>query len=309
MRIRVDTPCRLHLGIFNLPAGGYGGIGVAIDRPNVSLTAVRAEELTAQGPQAERALKAARILQQRFGVEQGAAIQIDSAITPHVGLGSGTQIALAAAATLARLWGLDRPLEEIAGLVGRAGRSQIGLQAFRRGGFVAHATWQGGETSTRLLPFPADWRWVVVAPPECEGLSGEAESTAFTQLPPMGSAAQQEARELVEREILPAVEGADLVRFGRALLALQAIVGDYFAPVQGGRYAHPLGEQLAGALLEEGCTGTGQSSWGPSICGVAAGEAEAERVRQALIRRFADQSLRAWVAAPDNQGTRWTAWS
>lgn len=304
-QIRVQTPCRLHLGIFNLPDEGYGGIGVAIDRPNVSLSVMRSDRLTASGPQADRALKAAEALQRAFGVQDGAEIHVSTAITPHVGLGSGTQIALAAAATLARLWRLNASVQEIAGLAGRAARSRIGLQAFIRGGFVAHATWRSGETETRHRRFPPGWRWVVVAPPETEGLSGEAEAHAFAELPPMDSIARHAARDLVELDILPGVDGADIHRFGRGLLALQEIVGDYFAPVQGGRYAHPLGERVVDALVEAGAAGAGQSSWGPSLCGVVSGEAEAQRVCAAILRRFAESGLQAWVAAPDNHGTRW----
>ncbi|MDB4895323.1 MAG: putative beta-ribofuranosylaminobenzene 5-phosphate synthase [Firmicutes bacterium] len=324
--IHVQTPCRLHLGIFNLAAGGYGGIGVAIDRPNVRLTVARAGGLSAgglsagglsagglsagglsaTGPQSKRALQAAELFRQAYRVQAGAEIVVASAITPHVGLGSGTQIALAAAAALARLWRVDAPIAAIATVVGRGARSRIGLQAFLYGGFVAHATWRSGETATRVAPFPASWHWVVAAPLESEGLSGQAEATAFAELPPMGADASREARDLVELEILPGVQQADLPRFGRGLMSLQAIVGDYFAPVQGGRYAHPLGEQLAAALLDAGCAGVGQSSWGPSICGVIAGESEAQRALAAVMDRFgAAGGLRAWVAAPDNHGTRW----
>lgn len=304
-RIRVQTPCRLHLGIFSLPEGGYGGIGVAIDQPSVDLTVTRADRLTAVGPQADRALQVARALQQAYGVSEGAAIQVAAAITPHVGLGSGTQLALATAATLARLWGLNPSTEEIAGIAGRGARSRVGLQVFVRGGFVAHATWQCGETATRHRRFPAEWRWLVAAPPECEGLSGEAEAKAFGELPPMTRSVQREARDLVELEILPAVEAGEIARFGQGLMGLQALVGDYFAPVQGGRYAHPLGQPLAEALVDLGAAGVAQSSWGPSICGIFAGQPQAEQALHSLLRRFDGTGLRAWVATPDNLGTRW----
>ena len=300
--VALQTPSRLHLGIFSLPEGGYGGVGLAIDRPRVRLRVTAADHWTASGPQSDRALQPARLLAARLGIRTGAAIDVEEAITPHVGLGSGTQIALAALTGVTRLWQLDLPLEELAGLAGRAARSRIGLEAFRRGGFVAHSTWQSGETATRLRRFPSRWRFVVAAPAQSSGLSGEAESQAFAELAPMRLSTQREVRRIVEEEILPGVEKADIQAVGWGLNGLQAIVGDFFAPVQGGRYAHPLGEALVKAMLQAGATGAGQSSWGPAICGLFGDEEQAEQARQQVAARFA--GVLVWVTGADNHGTQ-----
>jgi len=300
----VQTPSRLHLGIFDLPGGGYGGIGLAIADPGVRLAARPSYTLRATGPQADRALRAAEALRAAYDITHGADLQVLAAIPQHVGLGSGTQLSLAAAALLARVWHIDLSLETLAGLLGRGCRSHIGLEAFRTGGFVARSRWQSGETATRLAPVPADWRFVLAVPFGMHGLSGEAETTAFRDLGPMAPAMQQQAMHLVEAEILPAVQGADLRRFGAGLMDLQAIVGAHFAPVQGGRYAHPLGEAIARRFLEAGAAGVGQTSWGPAMCGVAGSQAEAEALLRA-VSTLRGGDLTCWITAPANAGLKW----
>jgi predicted sugar kinase len=120
----------------------------------------------------------------------------------------------------------------------------------------------------------------------------------------MAEALRREARDLVELEILPGLERADRYQFGRGLLALQALVGDYFAPVQGARYAPPLGDRIAEALLQAGASGAGQSSWGPTMVGITGSTAEAEAVRTRVLSRFEPGELEVWIAGPDNAGAK-----
>jgi len=58
----------------------------------------------------------------------------------------------------------------------------------------------------------------------------------------------------------------------------QALVGEMFHSVQGGRYAHPVVAELIERLLSEGAAGAGQSSWGPALYGLFPDEAAARRV-------------------------------
>ena len=72
--------------------------------------------------------------------------------------------------------------------------------------------------------------------------------------------------------LLPALVERDLEEFGAALTRVQLLVGDAFAPVQGGRF-HPRAGGLVEALLRGGAAGAGQSSWGPAVYGVVGSEA------------------------------------
>ena len=64
---------------------------------------------------------------------------------------------------------------------------------------------------------------------------------------------------------LPALANCDIAAFGSAIKELQARLGDYFAPIQGGsRFSSPDVAAVLDLLESEGALGIGQSSWGPT---------------------------------------------
>ena len=67
------------------------------------------------------ALRAARAMQSRFGVDAGAAIRLDKRLPVAAGLGGGSADAAAVARALARLWGLDAGEAELIEAVGPLG--------------------------------------------------------------------------------------------------------------------------------------------------------------------------------------------
>ncbi|MDP9344416.1 MAG: hypothetical protein M3P44_01600, partial [Actinomycetota bacterium] len=61
--VRVEAPARLHMGMLDASGDGrrrFGGLGVAVSRPAVVVEASTSDELTAEGPDAERALAVAQ---------------------------------------------------------------------------------------------------------------------------------------------------------------------------------------------------------------------------------------------------------
>jgi beta-RFAP synthase len=73
---------------------------------------------------------------------------------------------------------------------------------------------------------------------------------------------------MVLMQLLPALVEDDVTRFGRALTEIQRLVGDAFAPAQGGRFATKVVSNCIDAMLEAGAYGAGQSSWGPACYGL-----------------------------------------
>ena len=66
---------------------------------------------------------------------------------------------------------------------------------------------------------------------------------------------------------------------------LQQVVGDTFAPAQGGRFASSAVAEALAWLASEGVAGVGQSSWGPTGFAILASEGEAQDVlRRARAR-------------------------
>src|SRR3954471_19001513 len=276
MTVRVEAPARLHLGMLDVVGGGarrFGGLGVAVSAPTAVVEARAADELTVEGPDAQRALAVARRCRERLGVG-GARIGFVEAIPPHVGLGSGTKLALAVTAALAALAGQTPDPPAIARAAGRGARSAVGLWTFALAGLVVEGGVRAGsEDPAPLLARHAmaeDWRCVLAIPEADPGLSGAAEEEAFARLRPPAELAALIAQ-LVLTSLLPALAEQDLAEFGGALTRLQRLVGEAFATVQGGLF-HPRAGALVDALLRGGAAGAGQSSWGPAVYGVVGDE-------------------------------------
>ncbi|HMQ50557.1 MAG TPA: kinase [Anaerolineae bacterium] len=305
--VRIETPSRLHLGMFDL-AGSlgrrFGGIGVAVNRPAYVLEATPSDKLTASGPDSERALVFADRYLTAAGLTGGARLEIKHAIPGHSGLGSGTKLGLTVALALAKLY--DQPTEPYALVqaVDRGRRSAVGLWTFFQGGLVV----EGGRKSERgapapLLmryPMPADWGCVLAIPNHLTGLSGSAEAEAFARVSPT-TAQAAEISHLVLMSLLPALVDRDLTEFGAAVTRLQQLVGKCFSPVQDGYYSHELSANLIETMLAAGAAGAGQSSWGPTVYGFVDRPETGQRLLQEVKTRL-NGSGWADVVSFDNQG-------
>jgi beta-ribofuranosylaminobenzene 5'-phosphate synthase len=291
--IFVEAPARLHFGVLDL--GGrlgrhFGGLGAAIPCPSLLLEAAPAARLTASGPDAARALEYARRFLAFHDLAESGRLVVHKAIPSHVGLGSGTQLALAVARALAELHAIKADVGELAAAVERGKRSAIGTWAFALGGFIVEGGRRVGseEIAPLLARFdvPETWRCVVAVPRGPRGLSGEAESRAFSQLPAPADREVERVSHLVLMQLLPALVEADLASFGDALSAVQRITGAWFAEQQGGIFAPGPTERLVTDMAAWGAAGVGQSSWGPAAYGLVDGDEAAaalgQRVRQSM---------------------------
>ncbi|HZM27218.1 MAG TPA: hypothetical protein VFB89_07665, partial [Gemmatimonadales bacterium] len=120
--VYVEAPARLHFGVLDLHGGlgrRFGGMGAAIPTPSLLLEATRAGEVECEGADADRAVGFARRILAHHGQRDGVHLRIHRAIPPHVGLGSGTQLALAVARAVAELYELPTMTRELARIVDR----------------------------------------------------------------------------------------------------------------------------------------------------------------------------------------------
>ncbi|MCX7900071.1 MAG: GHMP kinase [Methylocystis sp.] len=290
-KVSVVAGARLHLGFLDMNGAlgrKFGGFGLSLDAPTTRLTLARAEKNLVEGPERARAARLLEKAQDALSPQRRHALTIDEAIPAHAGLGSGTQLALAIAAALRRLEDLPEDLAGDAALLERGARSGLGAGLFRTGGLVV----DGGRGPHTLTPpivaradFPESWRALLVSEPRAAaGLHGESERDAFAALAPLGAAESGELCRLVLMQALPALAETDLAAFGAAVTRVQEIVGDYFAPAQGGRrFASAKVEEAVARLLREGATGGGQTSWGPTGFAFVENESDARR----LIDRYA----------------------
>ena len=78
-------------------------------------------------------------------------------------------------------------------------------------------------------------------------------------------------------QILPGAAERNLAAFGEGVASIQTILGDHFAPAQGGgRFSSAAVGKVVERLKAAGAHGVGQSSWGPTGFAFAPDSDEAE---------------------------------
>lgn len=310
--MRVEAPARLHLGFMDLNGNlgrRFGSLGLTLEGISTEIELSRCSTLQVDGPAAAqmRVLVCAAALIEKLGLPHGLCINIRRAIPDHVGLGSGTQMALAVAAGLSHLYSLELPTRHAARLMRRGMRSGIGIGAFDTGGFIL----DGGRGEADELPpvimqtvFPDAWRLLLIFDQRGPGIHGTAEKKAFSTLPTFPAEQAAALCRLVMMQALPALAEQDCERFGHAVGRLQQVVGDHFAPAQAGRFASPAVTQVLDWLQQQGIQGIGQSSWGPTGFAILDSQARADSVLQAVVDRFdGNANLRFKVCRARNHGS------
>ena len=311
--IRVSAPSRLHFGLLRFASEqgrSYGGLGMMIDRPRVSLELSPADRWECFGPCAERALQFARQAAEAFSDLKQAplSVRVLSVLPSHTGLGSGTQLALATAAGVHRLLGEgEYRLEELVKAAGRGGRGAVGSHGFQQGGLI----WELGKLPEQKLgqlqqrlAVPDTWRIMLITIPHSEGLSGEVESQAFRSLPPVPEETTRELIRLAEQCILPAVEAEDFQSFSAALYEYGVLAGNCFAPIQKGPFVTPKVAEVVRQVRHAGLAGTGQSSWGPTVFAFAENDASATELIKRLQKIESLAGAQFEIARPDNCGAQ-----
>jgi len=306
--IRVSAPARLHLGFFDLNGESgrkFGSIGLAIDSHRTTIEIEPAETLSINSVAnipttiTEKIERIVNKFYQSLGQEipenkQGIKLSLLELIPEHAGLGSGTQLAITIGTLLCRLHNISANTHEIAYNLGRGSRSGIGIATFDRGGFII----DGGLSDTSKIPpvlahydFPASWRIIVIMDQSNQGVHGSEEIKAFTQLPTFPISQSQAICHLTLMTLLPALVEKKVAPFGQAITEIQTLIGDHFAPAQGGRYTSSSVAKLLQHAQNLGHTGIAQSSWGPTGCIFVDGDDTAHQLKESLIQYTQQENL------------------
>lgn len=296
--VQVKTNARVHFGFGNLSLDHdrlYGGIGAAVADPSTTLAVSPATAVRA--PEALQSLVKQTV--EDLSVP-GAAVELVSGLPRHVGLGSGTQRALAVHAGVAAANGIRPRPREAAPSLDRGGRSGVGVAAFEGGGVVVDAghpaslftpdpppvgEWSVPPVVARLHP-PEDWRLLLVTPDADPGRSGAEEDAAIRSV--IERADPEVADRIagvLARRLLPAVVDSDLAAFGDAVETVDRLNGTWFADEQDGVYRPVVDSVLASLSDADAVLGAGQSSWGPTTYGVTSA------ARATAARRAGEQAL------------------
>lgn len=294
-KVEVSTPSRLHFTLIDLN-GSLGradcGVGVAIENPGVELQVESSRELLVEGDQTnfftETCTKALDLL----GIKGKVHLVVRRSIPRHVGLGSGTQSALAVAASLCQLFGLKLEVRELARRLGRGGTSGIGVAAFERGGLIIDGghKFGSGQEKESLVPshfskappasvvvryrIPEDWMFVVAIPNIESGKHGTDELKVFQERCPIPEDEVSRLSRIILVKMLPALAEQDIEAFGASLKAIQQ-VGFKRIEVQ---LQHPTVREVLNFMNKQGAYGSGLSSFGPTVYALVHEESQAKEL-------------------------------
>lgn len=274
-----------------------GGAGLTLSSPNIKITAEEAENVRIEGLQgfADRMKKAAEAV-----LPEGKGIRIDvkETIPAHVGFGSGTQSALAAAAAVNELYGLGKSVRELAYAVKRGGTSGIGVTAFEKGGFVVdggHKFKDKGaflpSAASRVPPGPVLFRedfpnWdMVVAIPNEKGMHDQDEINVFKQFCPLPIEEVREIAHVVLMQMMPAVVEEDIENFGAAVNHVQNVGFNKRESLIWPDFVKDIA-----SFMRSQTYGAGVSSFGPVVYSFVDNRAEGRQL-QAEVKKMLDKSV------------------
>ncbi len=299
--IEVVSPSRLHLTLIDLNAelGRVdGGVGITLESPGLEISATESDTVEVFGDSilVNKMRKAADAL---LPAGKGIKLHIKESLPDHVGLGSGTQAALSAAAAINKIYGLGKSVRELAIAVGRGGTSGIGVAAFEKGGIIL----DGGHkfkdkcafspsAASHVPPGPVlfrrnfpDWP-IVLAIPNTKGAHDAEEVDIFKKYCPIPLAEVQEICHVILMQMLPALVEEDLESFGRAINHIQ-LTG--FKKREVALQPRPVLDIME-YMRDNGASGSGISSFGPVVYGIAGSSGEAKKL-QKEAQRMLDDSL------------------
>lgn len=304
--VTVRAPGRLHLGFLDpsgtlgRPFGGLGlmveGFETVVELGDAPSDRFGADTAAARG-ELERVAGFVQRLREHTGRLDPVALQLREALPLHAGFGSGTQLALAVGRAFAHWQGLEVSTSTLAQWLGRGLRSGIGIAGFDVGGLLVDGgPGRHGQPAPLVarLEVPLSWRVVVVQHEGLRGLSGAAERAAIAALAPLPqSAAAQICHEVLMR-VLPGAAGDDFTAFAAGVNRVQRLLGEHFAPAQGGSRWSSASVGRLMAWLHDAAgeqVAIGQSSWGPTGFAIVA----SANAAQALV----DSAIDAGVVAPE----------
>lgn len=306
--LKITTPSRLHMTLIDLNASRGrvdGSIGLTLNNPVISITAKKSDilEVTGSSEHAQRMkTSATALLPEHSGIH----INIEKDYPSHIGMGSGTQAALAAGMAVNMLYDLGLNIYEIAVKVGRGGTSGIGVAAFEKGGFIMDGGHKFSEkkaflpsAASRLPPAPVllrkdfpDWD-IVIAIPQQKGAHMMNEVNIFQTECPVPLREVEQLSHIILMQLLPALFEEDMEAFGRSINTIQELG---FKKREVG--LQPVSKVLMKIFREEGAYGAGMSSFGPTV--YAFGE-DAEELRK-IARDFLGNKGQVFITKPRNKG-------
>jgi len=318
-KIVIETPSRIHMTLTDLSGSSDrvdGGVGITLDEPNILLEAERSSEMVVEGKDAENAMAAALAVREHFGLGC-ARLLIRKGFKSHVGLGSGTQLRIAAGMALCKLYHQPATVPGIARIVRRGGTSGIGTAAYETGGFIVDgghtfglgrekmdfrpSSAAGGTRPPQVIArhdFPRDWTILLAMPDIPKGAHGQKEVDVFRDFCPVPLADVHELCYQILVRMVPSLVEEDLEGFGAAVNRVQNLG---FKKVEL-MLQHPVVPRLMEQMRHAGAACSGLSSFGPTVYAIT--DTSVRDVEAAAYESMREVGGEVIITRSRNEGAR-----
>ncbi|MBA61187.1 MAG: hypothetical protein CMJ76_02370 [Planctomycetaceae bacterium] len=309
--VSVNAPTRLHFGLLafgNQEGRNFGGVGLMLKKPRIKIKAKSSDCFNTTGIYADRLTEFAQMWKDYTKADKlpDCTLKVTKAPPQHVGLGLGTQLGLSTAEALQRFTSNSGfSAMERAIVVNRAARSAVGTYGFEFGGLIVE---RGRLPNERISPlecrmdFPKQWRIALIRPEGGSGLSGESETKAFTDIPPVSQRTTDRLLDIIQTQLLPGLTANNFNQVTDAIEAYGHLAGSCFEAVQGGPYNGRLLNNRVSWLKKIGVRGIGQSSWGPTLFCFFESKQAAKEFQHSILDDGSGQQLIVDIVKPDNRG-------
>lgn len=247
MKINFFLPTRLHLTLISMHANGYrqnGGIGFAIDSPNIQLQIEKSEvfeikDHRSNGLSAYEKDRLSSTLKEVYtskNFKSACRVMISGDAPTHMGFGSGTAIRLGAIEGLFLINEYRYTQEEIVYASKRGGVSGIGVETYFNGGFVfdlgradksAFAPSSAMEEAKRTLPLTCkkiampSWK-IGICIPNIKPKTESEEKSFFQKTCPIDEGESYKALYHSIYGVLASVMEKDIFTFSEAIKQIQS---------------------------------------------------------------------------------------
>ena len=303
--VKIIAPARLHFGFLNLGGNktiSLGGIGVTINKFNTIINIKKNNQLVITGNNSDKALSFVKTFCKKNKIKSNYLININKSIPEHIGLGSGTQLALSIGMALSKLNNLSLNITKIGKILERGSRSKIGIESFTRGGFLIDLGVKKNFSQVfEQLKFPNEWK-ILLIQNKNKGLYGDTEQKAFKKLQKLSSK-KVSLHHLALNKIYPSILKKNFKEFSKSITEMQNYMGKYFYSMQGGNFSDNLVSKVINFLKKEKILGYGQTSWGPTGFAFLADNKKAKKIKYKLEKKFANcNDLKFIICSGKNTG-------
>ena len=302
--LQIISFARLHFGFLDLNKKNnkfFGGFGLTINKFKTILNIKNYHKLNIKGYETKRASFFVKKFCKKIKIKPNFYINIEKVTPQHIGLGSGTQIALAIGTGISKLKSLNLNTIEIAKIMGRGNRSLIGTKSFINGGFIIDNKNTKEEDSFSKIKFPKEWK-ILLIQNESKGLFGLKEKESFKKLF-KSKKKNKSINNKIITNIYNSLTKKDFNTLSKSITKVQNYMGNFFYSEQGGKYSNKIISKIITSLKKEKILGYGQTSWGPTGFAFFDSYKKAKKIKFKLEKKFNDYNdIKFIICSGKNNG-------